>query len=151
MITREQANTIASSIVEQERIARMQQSVNKRYKNRHFLYRFSELKQFEAWERPLIIMEADQYVTKNRTFILFIVVDVIIVSIGFWYIFHSHQLNLMLSNPVLLPLTTWVPSHFFKRHCMKKYIRREVNLRKELGYGANSEVNQFVEWNALQS
>lgn len=155
MITKEQADTIASSILEQERNARMQQKLPKRYTNRRFLYRFKELKQFEAWERPLILLEAEQSAKKEKIFILFVVVNVILAFVGYWYILTSHlhpSISIAIaSNGFIFMVVGGSPTFFFKRYLMKKYIHREVKLRKELGYGANSEVNQFVEWNAAQS
>lgn len=151
MITKEQADTIASSILEQERNARMQQKVPKRYKNGRLLYRFKELKQFEAWERPLILMEAEQLARKEKIFILFLVVNIIIAFIGYWYILTSHQFPSIASLGAFFMIAACSPIFFFKRHLMKKYIHREVEQRKELGYGANSEASQFLEWNAAQS
>lgn len=151
MITQEQAAAISSAILEQERNTRMQQKVSKRYTNRRFLYRFSELKQFEAWERPLILMEAEQSVMKEKAFILFVVVNVVIAFIGYWYILTSHQSPSIASNGFFFMIVACSPIFFFKHHLMRKYMHHEVEQRKELGYGANSEVNQFVEWNTAQS
>lgn len=150
MITKEQADIIASSILEQERSARMQQKVPKRYTNWRFLYRFKVLKQFEAWERPLILMEAERSVNKEKAFIFFAVVNVVLAFVVFWY-FTNAGYRFILYSSFWYGIAAMSPMFFFRRHLMKKYIHREVNLRKELGYGANSEVNQFVEWNAAQS
>jgi hypothetical protein len=148
MITKEQADTIASSILEQERNARMQQKVPKHYANWRFLYHFKELKHFEAWERPLISMEAERLVTKEKIFILFAVANAVLALAIFWYILTSVNIPFIAGLGFMYGPVAMLPLFFFRRHLMKKYIHREVNLRKELGYGANSEVNQFVEWNA---
>ncbi|NOS97400.1 MAG: hypothetical protein HOP25_02885 [Methylotenera sp.] len=151
MITKVQANTIASSILEQEHNARMQRKVPKRYKNGHILYRFKELKQFEAWERPLILMEAEHSVNKGKAFIWFAIVNAALALLVSWYILTNYQYRFILYLGFMYGIALMSPTFFFRRHLMKRYIHREVNLRKELGYGANSEVNQFLEWNATQS
>jgi hypothetical protein len=123
MVAKDQAILIGTALVEQAKAAQLARR-NAAARRVPFTYRFPELDQFEAWERPLIVAEARRSVRKERSFIAAWMVSVF-AAIGLVYVLIAAPRTAPVLFIWLIAAAALAPMYFFQRRLMREYIRRK--------------------------
>ncbi|MBW8832198.1 MAG: hypothetical protein JF606_22855 [Burkholderiales bacterium] len=124
MLTEDQATFIGAALVRQAKASELARR-NAAARRVPFLYRFSELNRFEAWERFLIISEARKAVLRTRSFVAVWVASAL-TAVALGYILVVPSRTVQIPFIWLIAVAMLAPMHFFHRKLMREHIRRKA-------------------------
>lgn len=129
MVTKEQAQVIGEALIGQERSEERERK-NAAARPVHFMYRFSELASFEAWERPVVVAEAVKSAMRMKS-VLFVWALSAAAALALAYIGTSGRHGMAPVFVWLAVAAILAPQYFYRREVIRKYVRERARLHRQ--------------------